>query len=429
MSKIFKTLGKTILSYIKSNWLMLAMCVLSAFIMWGLVLKSENPERVKTIDDVQLVLNGEADLLSRQMVVVGDRTKVLPRITVRVSTDLLSYSKLTALDVTASVDLRKVNGTGQHELSVTATSSNGEVIKVYPETVVIDVDRFSTKKVPVEITTVNKLGKGLDGGEMSVSKDAIEIEGASSIISTIVKARYELDLSSVTKDINDSVSLTLIDNNDDPVSGNEIYGEVPSVKIAMPVYHYKEIGFDVKSILENTDNLHEHYELASYYTVPEKVKVLSSDEDLIKKLKSINLNGKIDLNGKNKSFIEVISFDLAEGLWLDEDMTEVEVHVEIRERNFDKKFTPDIVIEGANDKYIYELGMKSVDVTIDGPISIIEKLSSDDIIIYIDVKDLDPSDKEYELDIKYRLKDDIDQDVLNVLLSEDQVKLTIKQNS
>lgn len=414
------------LQYVKRNWFAICLCIAAAVVMWGLILKNENPDRVKTITNVQPVFQGEADLLSRQLVVVGDRKVVLPPLSVKVTTDLLNYAKLDEKDITASVDLRKIGGTGEYELSINATSSVGTVMKVIPDTITVTIDKFNSKTVPVEITTSKNMGKGLEKGEIEVSKDSITIEGAYSIINSIVKAYYDVDLSNVKESLNESVSLTLLDADNNAVSTNEIYGEVPSVKINMPVYSYKELEFDIKDCLVNDDLLNQNYEIVSYYTVPENVKVLSSDGESLDDLQKIKLKGKIDLTGAKSNITRKMDFSLSDGFWLDEDIKSVEVHVIINEKQVEKTFAQvPIIISGENNDYEYSYIVRSVDVTIKCGISLANEIEREDIKLFASVKDIEPSNEECYAPIKYELSGNIDQTDVFVSLSHEKIKFLV----
>ena len=414
--------------YFRTNWLIILLCFLSAVIIWGLIMKDENPVRKKTVSNIQLVLEGEADLLSRHLVVVGDRSVVLPKITVRVSTDLLKYAELDESDITASVDLRKINGEGEHELSVSAVSSNGTVLSISPKKVTVTVDKFNSKKIPVEITTSGSVKEGFECGEMKVSKDSIQIEGAKSIINNIVKACYEVDLSYVEESINESVSLTLYDADNNPVSDNEIYGEVPSVNVTIPVYSYRELEFDVRSILINKDLINPNYELVSYYTVPEKIKVLSDDADIFDEYNVIKLDTKIDLSGAKDNIDKKVYFTLDSDVWTDFDDNKIEVHVVINEKQVQKKFEKvKVKITGENDKYHYNYAVYMADVTIKCGISLANKIDRDNIVLYANVKGIENVNETCYAPIKYEFTGGIDATDVFVELSVESIQFVMTE--
>lgn len=425
MAEGIKSVFTRIKRFFQKNWLTLVLTFICAIVMWGLVLKDENPERIKYIRDVPVTLEGEADLLSRHFVVMGDRSEVLPNVVVGVNIDLLRYSDLSEKDVTAVVSLRKINGEGEYEITISASTNKGTVVSVSPKSVKINVDRFNTKKIPVEVTTENKLAKGLISGEITASKKEIEIEGANSVISKVVKAVYCIDFSEVKESLNESVSLTLIDEDNNPVPQSEIYGELPSIGIKMPVYYYKEVSFDIENNILNSDLINENFEIVSMYTDPAKVNILSDDLTKIERLKTLDIE-KIDVAYLNTDVERDVQFTLPDGTWLEKELNTVRVHIVIREKQVEKEFKDiKINIIGASGALTYKFSIKTADVTIKCPISLASKINKFDIVLSINVGELEKG-KSGEIPIAYRFTNGIDESSVAVTLSSENVNVSVE---
>lgn len=418
--KKLKLMLKKVLGIFGRNWLVLVLSFVCAVVLWGIILKNENPERIKRIDGIKVSLEGEADLRSRQLVVVGDRSVVFPEIEVEVSIDLLRYAKLSASDIIATASLRQISAEGEYEININADSSFGSVVDITPDKVKVTVDKLNTKKIPVEVVTENKLPDGYIGQGHDLSHKEIEIEGANSVISDIVKAVYMIDLSEVKSSINESVSLTLMNVDNEPVSQNEIYGEIPSVHITMEVFPYKDVGFDVTSCLVGREHIHQNYEIVGAYTEPETVRIISDNKDILDDIKALALE-KIDVSGAKKTIETTASFTLPEGVLLADDTGdehEVKVFVVINERQVTKPFeSVTIVLRGENDKYVYTFkGKAEADVIIKCGVAAANRLKMKDIVLYVDVADLESREDAYELPISYDI--DIDDEIYVEILPE-----------
>lgn len=420
MSENNKNVFVKIKNFIKKNWFTLVLTFICAIVMWGLVLKDENPERIKYIKNVPVTLEGEADLLSRHLVVTGDRSEVLPNVSVGINIDLLRYSELSEKDVSAVVSLRKVNGEGEYEITISASTNKGTVVSVSPKSVKINVDRFNTKKIPVEVTTKNNLAEGLISGEITASKKDIEIEGASSVIGKVVKAVYCIDFSDVSGSMNESVSLTLIDEDNNPISQNEIYGEIPSVNIKMPVYYCKEVSFDIENNILNPDLINENFEIVSMFSEPARVNVLSDDSSKIEELTALDIE-KIDITSMNSDVEREVKFTLPDGTWLEKELKTVNVHIVIREKQVERTFKDvKINIVGEKSSLSYKYDIEKVDVTLKCPISLASKLSKSDIKLSINVRELEKGKSE-EIPIACSFSSDIDSATITFTLSNENV--------
>lgn len=113
--------------------------LLIATTLWGYVLMSENPDRMKHVSDVPLKFEGgsEADLRSRGFVVLGESQNLLPDVTVTVKTklnDLPSFGNSAGGEiVSASVSLQGINAPGEYECDVIASTTIGTVYSVEPD--------------------------------------------------------------------------------------------------------------------------------------------------------------------------------------------------------------------------------------------------------------------------------------------------------
>ena len=67
-----------------------------AMLIWGYVMMTQNPMRVKVVQNVPVNIEGEADLTTRKLIICGDRAALLEDISVRVRTELTSYADLSA---------------------------------------------------------------------------------------------------------------------------------------------------------------------------------------------------------------------------------------------------------------------------------------------------------------------------------------------
>ena len=152
-------IGSAIKTWLKNafskNLALKIVSLVFAMLLWGYVLMSENPQRTKTISNVQLNVDGEAELIAKQLVLSGD--KDYGTVNVRVSTQLTSYADLSADDITASINLTGITETGEHDVAITARTSTGTVVSVTPDHIKITVDNLVSRSIPVEIELEGEL--------------------------------------------------------------------------------------------------------------------------------------------------------------------------------------------------------------------------------------------------------------------------------
>ena len=159
-----------------------------ALTLWGYVLMSENPVRIKRVNNVSLSFESgsEADLKSRGLIISGDIGSILPEIAVNVRTTLNDLPRFNAsMDdiVTATISLNDIREPGTYVRKIVATSSIGTVESVEPSTVTITVEDLVSRMIPVKCSFTNSLPDGYWRDEPELATSSITISGAESAIS------------------------------------------------------------------------------------------------------------------------------------------------------------------------------------------------------------------------------------------------------
>lgn len=168
--------------------------LLIATTLWGYVLMSENPDRMKHVSDVPLKFEGgsEADLRSRGFVVLGESQNLLPDVTVTVKTklnDLPSFGNSAGGEiVSASVSLQGINAPGEYECDVIASTTIGTVYSVEPRTVKITVDELVTRTIPITCAVTGDLPPVI-GTEMFSLRQQASTSRGRAVLSVILSAQ------------------------------------------------------------------------------------------------------------------------------------------------------------------------------------------------------------------------------------------------
>ena len=105
--------GKRCLEALKAfctkNVALKVVALLFAILLWGYVLTDQNPQRTKTVANVNTSFEGEAELLAQGLCVRGDRKEVLSNVTVQVRTQITNYASLGSGQVNAAISLRNIS--------------------------------------------------------------------------------------------------------------------------------------------------------------------------------------------------------------------------------------------------------------------------------------------------------------------------------
>jgi YbbR domain-containing protein len=272
-------------------------------------------------------------------------------------------------------------------LDIRATTSNGSVLRISPSSVTVQIDKLTTKRVPIEVDYEGDLSANYWHGEPVLSKTEVEISGAYSILSSIASAICKVPLASRTESFSNSISLILVDSNGFIVNSNLLYGDLPSVTVALTIFPQKVVSLDVLGSLIGNDNLKNNYEIYEIITSPATVTIIGETATLAD-INKLQLE-RWDIAGASKNLERELKIVIPEGVTVLGDITSVIAYVNIREKILEKTFEIiPITVRNLGRDFDCTLIRTAATITISGKISVINRIKRGDIELYIDLKGL-----------------------------------------
>lgn len=393
-----------------------------AMLVWGYVMMEQNPVREKTLTGINASFAGEADLISRNLIIRGRRSELLSNISANVNVNLTNFADVDANDVTATVSLRNVTGAGTYSLPIDAVCTNATVESKTPGYVEVEIDDLVTKRIPVEYKIVTNLPEGYWAAEPVLSRTEVDIQGAAQDIEQIVKGICFIDLSSRTESYNEAMEITLMDANGNAKDRAVLYGQLAAVSVKQTVMHKKTLRVNAVSSLMGADNLAANYEIAAVNVTPTTVDV-AGKQDVLDMLSEISVEN-IDVAGRSESLLETAELIVPEGVTLTKEDDLVSVYIDIRERTEDITFEDmNIKVEGAQKRANVTVVPEIVNITVSGGVSVMKHLNRSDVTLYVDVTDLAPG--EYDLRIQTKLANQSMMDQVSCTLGAETAKVKI----
>ncbi len=397
--RVFATVLGKIKKAFTRNIVLKIVSILFAIVLWAYVLSAENPVRIKTIPDVTVGLDGEADLIARKFVVRGSRKEMLKEATVSVKTNVTNYADINSMNVSATVNLRNISDTGTYELPITAYTPTGTVDSISPRTIKVEIDNLVSKRIPVEIVTEGSVADGYWADEPVINRTEIEIEGASQDVKSVVKAKCYVDIDSKSESFYRSFNVMLLDENDSEVDASLFLGEIPSVAVRMTILPIKTVKINLQNSIFGVENIPSDYELVSIEPLVEEVKIVG-DKDILDSINEINTE-IINVSGLTESTINSYTLEIPDGVRIVGSDT-ISVKISIEEKTIEKLFEDvDIKIEGIHARLTASLSHYTTDVTIVGKISLINTIEKGDFEVYVDLSGLVAGSHECNVNIRF----------------------------
>lgn len=412
--------------------------LLFAMVLWGVVLTTQNPPRIKSISDVPVLFTGTADLQANGLIVRGDPLAELGGATVRVSTPVTTYRDITAEQIVLRVDLSTVQAKGTYEMEISdnlrSYYSDTKIESVSPEKVTVEIDTLVTQTVPLQVfDEIGELPEGYWAGEPVLEVDGavtdrVTISGPEQDVVRVKRAVCYVDMN-ITETFNQSEKIVLLDEDNNEIDTTSFL-EVPnSANVKIAVSPKKTVTIDAEGSLTGTSNLPSNYEFHGATTTPATFEIRGTQEKLDETntllFKSYNVSELRDgfvLEDRQLIIpdgITVIGYEENADVLVD-------VYIDIREKVIERDFDSiQIGTEGLERGLKATLSRDTTDVTISGRISIVDLLERRDVMAYVDLTGRGVGDHDVEVEIY--LGDDDTTLEADIISSVQQIRVTISE--
>lgn len=308
----------------------------AAVFMWFIVMNIINPTEIKTFQ-ASIALENMSSLTEQGYMVSNLEEIEKYSISVKVEATRPALDELSESEnknnIKARIDLSKIEINESDEFPkkyslVVAPSLpsnlyiyNYDISSYYPTVCEVEIDRATSKTVPVEIRTYGTPASGYTADEPVSDIKEVVVTGPQHKIFNANKAVATVDVTGQKQDINENCDLKVYDEDDTALEGFIVDPESINVSVEIRKNHTVEIEEP-----RTVGNLPDYLELLSVEWSPKSINVTSGDENA---LESINLP-VIDLTEIHETTTRVINIsDILENAGLEADSSQKNVTVTI----------------------------------------------------------------------------------------------------
>ncbi len=348
-------IAKKLLEKLKHNFLLKLLSVFIAFVMWMVVINTEDPVIQVTIRDVAV------SMMNQQVIVdSGKIPEVLSGETVDVVVQARKSicDKLTREDIIAVADFEKLSITNTVPIEVSVKNYNdneADIIRGQNQFVKLSLDDFETKEFRVKVVVTGEPREGYVVASNVASPNVITVSGSKTQLSKIKDVIVTVNAAGRFDEFSSSVRPVAIDGNGDTVPDDKITISTEAITVNTLIYATKELTVEV----EVTGETHEDYEITGISVQPAKVLVAGLREEL--KLLPTVITKQIDVEGAtsaveaNLYILDLIDKELMSIIAVDDGTVAVKIDVE-RQQTETKAFMPSYIsFKGGNDSIVAEL--------------------------------------------------------------------------
>ncbi len=385
-------MNKLIDGLFEKDMVIRVLSVLTAILIWFLVLDIDNPFEERTLA-IPLTSNVQI-LQAKNLQIVG--TQLPTSVDIKIKGRRKKIMSVTANDFKVSIDLSSITEPGTNRYNLDAPKYLGDqdvlISGMNPSSVTLTIERIIGKQYPVNVEYEGKLPAGYE--LVNVKVNNVILEEKESSISKVSKVVAPINLSEIKDNKEIVMSVTVLDAEGQPL--RQFEGKIPVI-----------VTFDLAkrvpvTVATKGEPAQDMYLKEILYSQP-NVRLIGpmSTLDSITKLTAETL----DITGKGASFTAPLVLTAPKGTTLmkeDVDQLTAEVVLEsLASRSFN--MPTNLIAIYTNDTTgtkVYKISDEFVSITIKGKPEVINALRTSDIKLSVQVNGFEIGEHEVPLQVK-----------------------------
>lgn len=259
------------------------------------------------------------------------------------------------------------------------------IISYSPTSITIVLDELISRSFPVQLTLTGEPSIGYQAGDPSLDTDEVTISGPKLLVDRVAAVQTSFSLSEARENINESLSLEVVDEFNQVVRGVNLSTE--KIQMLIPISQqggYRDMA--VKVVI--TGQVANLYRLTNISVFPPVVTVYSADAQLINDLPGVVETEALDINSISEDNSFRLKLILPEDVLIIGDqsvLAQISVEAILGSLTISEK---PLEITNLDPSLAAELSSLTVDVIVSGPLPILGTLSSKDLRVVIDAEGL-----------------------------------------
>ena len=365
-----------------------------ALAVWISAVTSADPDEVRTLNSIPLGIIGKDSAL-----IITSELPASVEVTLRAPRSI--WEQLTAQEnsVQATLDLSGLS-TGEHivDIEIRLLVRPVQIVLANPTTVTVTLEPLATQTLPVDLSLIGQPAIGYQAGDAILDLQNIIITGPESIVKQAVRARVLVSLDGARESIDQSLVVQIVDAKNNRLNGIGITPE--SVHVNIPISQqggFRDVA--VKVIVQG--QVASGYRLENISVFPPVITVFSSDPELVNALPGVVETQPLDLQDAKENISTRLALILPENITVvGTQSVQVQVGISPIQTSITLLDQP-INILGLAEGLAAQVLPLTVDVIISGPLPILDVLTSQDVIVSVDVTGLTPGT--YQLTPKWEV--------------------------
>lgn len=394
---------------LNNNKIKFALSLIIAIIIWGYVMIETNPIETRTIKDVAITYLNEDNLEQDGLALLFKGSDSL---SVTIEGNRSDVNAIDKKDIVATVDLSDAVE-GENNLRVTVhVPDSVDFVSSSPSKVTITTEVIDSREIAIYPYYLGMYDDENEPVTVEMSKTTVTVTGARSMIESVDHVNALVPEGVVTQELKTiKCELVPVDANGEEVRHIEL--EFDTINVMTEIAKTKTVSLEIPII----DNSGFTKDTSGPKTIV--IKGMGSDVD---KIKSITCQS-IDLTDvKENTVMEVVPI-LPDGISVSEQSSDALLLVVTIPERVTKDFSfteADIRISNLGSNKTATLEKGTYVVTVSGSQDIVDKITEEDIVLYVDLKKFSTGES------KVSISATCDKNFEEIAVKPGKVKVTIK---
>lgn len=288
--------------------------------------------------------------------------------------------------VQAILDLSGLSS-GEHnlDLQIQIDARPVKVISVAPQTIALKLEPLSTKTLSIGLNLSGQPAIGYIVGDASLEPLAVVIAGPKSQVQKALRAQIDVDVSDIRENFDQTLSIQIVDANDQKVEGVSVSPEL--IHVSLPISQqggYRDVAVKVTV----NGRVASGYRLTDISVFPPIVTVFAGDPQLVHDLPGVVETQSLNLQNAQEDINTQLALNLPEGISVVGEQT---VLIQAGISPIESSVTlagEKVEIIGIGAGLIAQASPALVDVILSGPLPLLDKLTRQGVKVIVDLSGL-----------------------------------------
>ena len=349
--------------------------------VWLFAVTSADPNEVRSPLSLPLEIVGQ----DPSLIITNDIPEVI-EVTLRAPRSVWDKITVQETPARAIIDLATFSAGGHTaEVQIQISDRPTQIILVNPESVTVQLERVSTRTLPVDLSLSGQPAIGYQAGDAVIDPVEVIVSGPESRVDQAARARVRVNIDGVRESIDQAILVQVLDSENSVIDG--LVAGPDSIHVSIPIS--QQGGFrDVAVKVVVTGQVAPGYRLENISVFPPVITVFASDPDLVNSLPGVVDTQTLDLQDARENISTRLTLTLPQNITIVGPQT-VEVQVGVSPIQTSVRLSDQLInVTGLPDGLVAQVSPQTVDVIISGPLPVLEALTTQDIVVIVDVTGL-----------------------------------------